>query len=68
VIPLMQLNAGARAAWPALPAAARPGTVWVDDAGARVRVLADGSAEEIGAIPRRCSAAADASARRKAGP
>lgn len=62
--PLVQVDGWARAAWPALPPAARPGTVWVDDSGLRLRVLEDGTVEEIGAIPRR-SAAADPSARRR---
>ena len=49
----------ARRVWPWLPPVATPGGVWIGPCGERVRVLDDGTAEEIGEAPRRWSIAAD---------
>jgi hypothetical protein len=56
----------ARAAWPALRgiAYAYPGTVIIGLGGVVLRVREDGGADEISAVPRRWSAAADPTAGR----
>lgn len=48
--------------WPFLPAEAPAGSVWLGPTGERVRIYADGSADEVGEIPRRWSASADPTA------
>lgn len=55
-------------AWTWLPEAAPPGSVWLGPCGERVRVLDDGTAEEVGEVPRRWSVAADPCARSKGSP
>lgn len=54
---LVVVHSGARRAWPFLPPAAPPGTVWVGPTGEFVLVLADGRADEIGEERRRGAAA-----------
>lgn len=58
IVPIHPL---ARAAWPALRgvAYAQPGTVIVGFGGEVLRIREDGGAEEISAVPRRWSVAAD---------
>lgn len=56
---VVSIDQRARRAWPWLPDAARPGSVWVGPCGERVRVREDGTAVEVGEVPRRWSGAAD---------
>jgi len=42
-----------------------PGVIFVGPDGTRLRILADGSAEEIGEVPRRRSIASDPTATRR---
>jgi hypothetical protein len=56
--------------WPAMRGIAyveRPGVIFVLPDSTRLRVLADGSAEEIGEVPRRWSRSADPCATRRGG-
>lgn len=56
---LVEVDRRARRAWPFLPEYATAGSVWEHPAGGYVRVNDDGSADEVGEIPRRWSSAAD---------
>jgi hypothetical protein len=56
---VVRIHALARHAWPWLPEAAPPGSIWIAPCGERVRVRDDGTAAEVGEVPRRWSAAAD---------
>ncbi len=62
------LDPRALRAWPWLPEKAPTGSVWLGPGSERVRVLDDGTAEEVGEVPRRWSAAADPCAARRAAP
>ncbi len=55
----------ALSSWPWLPSAAPPGALFVGPTGERVRVAADGSAEEVLEVPRRWSASTDPCAGRR---
>lgn len=59
---IINIDRRARIAWPWLPEVANPGTIWIGPCGERVRVLDDGTAEEVGEVPRRWSLAADPTA------
>lgn len=62
------IDARAARAWPALRgiAYAVPGTIIIGTTGETLRVLDDGSAEELRAVPRRWSVSADPCAGRRA--
>jgi hypothetical protein len=55
----VDVDPGALRAWPWLPEQAVAGTIWIGPTGERVRILDDGTVEEIGEVPRRWSSSAD---------
>lgn len=65
-LPTFGTAALARRAWPWLPLPTLPGAVYVGPTGETLRANADGTLDELGAVPARRSIAADPCASRRA--